>query len=410
MRERKHWFEQKLALKKKLGCQKQNCILLSIIFIMSVFIIVYAISIKKISTSKTSTTHMGTSAITALVSNETGLKERFVFNNIGQFNANPLISLNPNKSAVKVIPSGRTIGVRLNIDGIFVIGFSDVDTERGRKQSPAQLAGIRIGDTLTDADGTKLTSSRQLAEIIGKSCGKSISMQIMRKNQRKSIKLQPVQGLADSGSKAGLWVRDSTVGVGTLTFIKPNTNEFGALGHPISDVDTELLLPSKNGSIYNSKIVSVEYGKKGKPGELKGMFSKEDEVGEITSNTNEGIYGKLKKDYVKKKENMLLSIAEQDEVKEGPAEILTSIDGSEVEAYSISIERCNKQSKPCPKSMVIRITDERLLKKTGGIVQGMSGSPILQNNKLVGAVTHVFVNKPSMGYGIYIEWMLKNLK
>lgn len=311
---------------------------------------------------------------------------------------------------IKLIPGGQPIGVKLNVNGVFVVGFSDIETANKRKQSPAVINGIEIGDSIIKVDGQNLNSSRQLANIINNSQGKKINFKIQRKDKVLDISFKPIQSKYNNEYKIGLWVRDSTAGVGTLTFYDPATSKFGALGHPINDVDTGTLLPVKDGKIYKAKIISVEYGERGKPGELKGMFSEEDEIGILQKNTTEGIYGNINNIYGKNNlYTNAIPVARQSEIKEGPAKILTSINGSVVKEYDVNIERLYSQSKPNSKSMVLKITDKELLNKTGGIVQGMSGSPIIQNGKLIGAVTHVFVNKPEMGYGIYIEWMLREI-
>lgn len=309
---------------------------------------------------------------------------------------------------VKIIPGGEPIGVRLNVDGVFVVGFSDVETNTRKKQSPAVLNGIEIGDSILEVDKHKLESSRQLSNIVNKSSGRKLNFKIKRKNKIIDLNFKAIQSNSNNEYKIGLWVRDSTAGVGTLTYYDPLTCKFGALGHPINDIDTGTLLPIKDGKIYSAKIISIEYGERGKPGELKGMFSDEDEIGVLEKNTTEGIYGKINKSYGSNNlNNKPMPIARQSEIKEGAAKILTSINGSSVKEYNIDIVKLNKQSKPNSKGMILRITDKELLDKTGGIVQGMSGSPIIQNGKIIGAVTHVFVNNPRMGYGIYIEWMLK---
>ncbi|MCX7884406.1 MAG: SpoIVB peptidase [Caloramator sp.] len=307
----------------------------------------------------------------------------------------------------KVIPGGQPIGVKINMDGILVVGFSDIDGDKGWKQSPALTAGINIGDRIIEINGTKVNSCNELSSIINNNKDVPLKIKIIKDGEVKLISVKPVQTKNKGEYKIGLWVRDSTAGVGTLTFYDDNTKIFGALGHPISDVDTGLILPINTGKIYNAKILSIERGVRGKPGELRGAFSIEDEIGNIEKNSATGIFGKISSKIYKNIYNNPIPIAMQNEVKEGSAKILTSIDGSEVKEYSIYIEKLTQQSKPSSKSMIIRVTDNELLSKTGGIVQGMSGSPIIQDGKLVGAVTHVFVNKPDMGYGIYIEWMLK---
>lgn len=307
---------------------------------------------------------------------------------------------------IKLIPGGSPIGVKINSKGLLVVGFSDVQTEEGYKQSPAAISGIEIGDLIEEAQSQKLENVYDLSDIVKGSKGKEIKLKVKRKNETKLINIKPLKS-KNGEFKIGLWIRDSTSGIGTLTYYDPNSNKFGALGHPINDVDTGMLFPIRNGNIFNANIIAVEQGLRGKPGELKGIFVDDEVIGEIEKNTSCGIYGRLLKVYNNNIYRNAIPIAHQYEVVEGPASILVSVDGNTVKEYDIIIEKITQQTKPSSKSMIIRITDPELLSKTGGIVQGMSGSPILQNGKIIGAITHVFINRPDMGYGIYIEWMLK---
>jgi stage IV sporulation protein B len=307
---------------------------------------------------------------------------------------------------IKVVPGGQPIGVKLFTEGILVVGFSDVETLQGKKQSPSAVSGIEIGDSIVEINGNKINDIKQLSEIVNKNGDKTLIIKINRKNKLMDVEVKPVETKNKNEYKIGLWVRDSTAGVGTLTFYDSSSGKFGALGHPINDIDTGILLPVRDGKVYNAKIISVEQGVKGKPGELRGIFSDEDELGSLNKNTFTGIYGKINNN-IKNENNKAIPIARQGNIKEGPAKILACVDGSGTKEYDIYIEKLTQQSKPNSKSMIIRVTDPELIAKTGGIVQGMSGSPIIQDGKLVGAVTHVFVNRPDMGYGIYIEWMLK---
>lgn len=308
------------------------------------------------------------------------------------------------KPEVKVIPGGNPVGIKLSTEGIIVVGFSDIETSSGAEKSPGVAAGMEIGDIILEANGEKLSDIAKLSSIVGKSNGEAIKVKVKSKGKIVDTSITPIKQNDSDGYKIGLWVRNSTSGVGTLTFYDENSGKFAALGHPINDVDTGKLIPIKEGSAYNAKIISIEKGEKGNPGELRGVFTEKDKIGKLNKNTFSGIYGNLNTTGIKEKQ--AIPIGRQSEIKEGPAKILACVDGTNTEEYSVNIEKLNSQTKPSPKSMVLKVTDERLLEKTGGIVQGMSGSPIIQNGKLVGAVTHVFVNKPDMGYGIYIEWML----
>lgn len=307
---------------------------------------------------------------------------------------------------IKLIPGGKPIGVKIQSDGLIVVGFSDIEVDEGYKQSPAAIGGVEIGDIILEAQDKKLENVYDMLDIVKSSNGKEIKIKLKRKENIKVIYLKPIKN-KNNEYKIGLWIRDSTSGIGTLTYYDPKNNNFGALGHPINDVDTGILFPIRSGKIFDASIVGIEQGQRGRPGELKGIFLNDSAIGEIEKNTLCGIYGKLLKVYNNDIYKKPIPIAYQYEVKEGPAKILTTVDGTNVKEYDIVIEKVIQQTKPSSKSMIIRITDKELLKKAGGIVQGMSGSPIIQNGKIVGAVTHVFVNKPDMGYGIYIEWMLK---
>lgn len=308
---------------------------------------------------------------------------------------------------VKVIPGGQPIGVKIYTKGILVVGFSDIETPSGKKQSPSVIGGIEIGDRIEELNGNKVNTCRELIDFVNKNKGNPINIKVNKNDREKIIKVKPIETVKNDEYKIGLWVRDTTSGVGTMTFYDPESGTFGALGHPINDVDTGLMLTIRDGKIYTAKIMSVEQGTRGNPGELRGMFDEQDVVGNLQKNTSSGIFGKMTKKMESKIYDRPIIVASQNDVKEGPAKVLTSIEGSEVKEYDIYIEKLTEQSKPNSKSMIIRVTDKELISKTGGIVQGMSGSPIIQNGKLVGAVTHVFVNRPDMGYGIYAKWMLR---
>ncbi|MCY6959977.1 SpoIVB peptidase [Clostridium brassicae] len=310
---------------------------------------------------------------------------------------------------MKVYPGGTPVGVKLNTKGVLVVAFCDIETTKGINISPSAEGGIQVGDTITKLNNTVINNSEELINELNTNKGKKISVTLERNDKTIEKSIKPIKDKKDNRYKIGLWVRDSTSGVGTLTFYDKNSNRFGALGHPITDVDTGTILKIDKGEILESSIVSVRKGQKGNPGELRGIFINEDNnIGKVDKNTICGIYGNGDKKLVGKEFNKPMKIALRNEIKEGSAQILTTIDGDKPQLYDIKIEKLLVQDTPGPKSMVIRITDPKLLSKTGGIVQGMSGSPIIQDNKIVGAVTHVLINKPEVGYGIYIEWMLQD--
>jgi len=314
-------------------------------------------------------------------------------------------------SEIMVYPGGQPIGVKLNIKGVLVVALSDIDSNNGKVPSPAANAGVQIGDSIIKINDVEINHAEDVTRFVNMEKNSDISLKVQRKNNSNiiDIKVKPAVDSKDGKRKIGLWVRDSTAGVGTLTFYDDKSKKFAALGHPITDADTGTILSVNNGVIVSSNIISIKKGTRGNPGELRGLFMDESKVkGEIIKNTECGIFGNGNKSLVNNKFNKPMEIGLRNEIKEGRAEILTTINGLEPELFEIEIQKLLPQSTSGSKSMVIKITDSRLLEKTGGIVQGMSGSPIIQNNKIIGAVTHVLINKPDMGYGIYIEWMLKD--
>ncbi len=318
------------------------------------------------------------------------------------------VSLKSVSNSVVLYPGGQPIGVKINTKGVLVVALSDIKTEKGKINSPAATAGIQIGDNIIKINNVTIKNSEDVQKQINNSEGKELKIIIETKGEQSEKIIKPVKSSEDTSFKIGLWVRDSTGGVGTLTFYDDKTGMFAALGHPITDIDTGTTLNISSGEIVPSSIVSVKRGLKGNPGELKGIFVNEDKVlGKIYKNTDCGIFGKSEVKLCHKNSRPM-KVALRNEIKEGSAQILTTVDGEEPKLYNIQIEKLLAQDSPGPKSMVIKITDPVLLEKTGGIVQGMSGSPIIQEGKIIGAVTHVLVNKPDMGYGIYIEWMLKD--
>lgn len=308
---------------------------------------------------------------------------------------------------LKLYIGGNSVGVRLNTQGVLVIGFSDVVCNDGSKSCPAKDAGIQLGDTILKVDGEEINSSKDLGRKIRTSQDSTVKVVIMRENQEISKEIKLIK--EENDYKIGLWVRDSTAGIGTLTFYDDESKSFGALGHPITDGDTNKIFSIKEGDLLESTILSVKKGMRGTPGELRGLFVNEkSQIGSINQNTSSGIYGKANVPLVNSVYSKPLPVAFRNEVKEGKATIVTTVDDKGPKEYDIEIIKLLSQDKPGPKSMVIKITDEELLSKTGGIVQGMSGSPIIQDGKIIGAVTHVLINKPELGYGIYIEWMLQD--
>ncbi|MGL6187138.1 MAG: SpoIVB peptidase [Clostridium chrysemydis] len=307
---------------------------------------------------------------------------------------------------LKIIPGGDSVGVKIASEGVLVVGFSKINCNGNELDSTAKKSGIEVGDRIIEVDNKSVINCNQLSQKILESKNKSLNIKLIRDGELLSKRIEIIK--EKSENKIGLWVRDSTAGVGTMTFIDKKTKNFGALGHPITDSDTNKLFNIKDGDLFDSAIISLRKGEKGNPGELKGIFTNENNpLGDIKKNTSSGIFGNLENNE-KFSKNKELQVGFRDEVKEGKAKIITTIDEKGPKEYEIEIIKKLEQQEAGPKSMIIKITDEKLLKETGGIIQGMSGSPIIQNNKIIGAVTHVLINKPDVGYGIYIEWMLQD--
>lgn len=308
----------------------------------------------------------------------------------------------------KLVPGGQSIGVKLNTIGVLVVGHHLVSTEQGRS-SPGEEAGIKVGDIITEINGKVIQKMADVSEFVQSAGEEKQSLDLVIQREEKTIraKLTPQKDEAEDTYKLGLYIRDSAAGIGTMTFYHPDTKKYGALGHVISDADTKKPIVVKDGQIVSSTVTSIERGSNGDPGEKLARFSPNKEViGNIKRNSPFGIFGSLKGNIQNELMDEAIPITLSHQVKEGPAEILTVVDGTKVEKFDIEIVSSVPQKFPAIKGMVLKVTDEKLLKKTGGIVQGMSGSPIIQDGKLIGAVTHVFVNDPTSGYGVHIEWML----
>ncbi|WP_144547619.1 SpoIVB peptidase [Bacillus sp. X1(2014)] len=308
----------------------------------------------------------------------------------------------------RVIPGGQSIGVKLNTVGVLVVGHHLINTISGKK-SPGEIAGIKIGDIITEINGNKIEKMTDVAPFVQTAGqeGKALDMVISRESGKFTTKLTPLKDKGENIYKLGLYIRDSAAGIGTMTFIHPQSKKYGALGHVISDMDTKQPIVVEDGQIVRSTVTSIEKGSNGDPGEKLARFSSDREiVGNIQKNSPFGIFGEMVKELKNGVMDKPLPIALSHQVKEGPAKILTVVNNDRVEEFDIEIVSTIPQKFPATKGMVIKVTDPKLLKKTGGIVQGMSGSPIIQDGKLIGAVTHVFVNDPTSGYGVHIEWML----
>ena len=311
------------------------------------------------------------------------------------------------QASVKVVSKtdvcvlGSPFGIKIYTDGVMVVGLDSVITENG-KVSPGTKAGLKEGDLIISINGEKVFSNEDVARIIEASNGKELTLKIISDKKNKTVKITPALCYQSGKYKTGIWVRDSSAGIGTLTFYSPALGTVCGLGHGICDVDTGKLLTLNSGELVKAEILDVDKGSSGDPGELIGRF-KDGCFSTLKINNETGVYGSCNLSY---DNNSLTELALKQEVKVGEAQILTTVNGETPKYYKCKIEKI-AHNNSITKNMVIKITDEELIEKTGGIVQGMSGSPILQNGKLVGAVTHVLVDDPTRGYAIFAENMLE---
>lgn len=312
---------------------------------------------------------------------------------------------NNSKITEQVYVGGTPIGITIDGDGVMVVGLNEFVSEGG-VVSPAITAGLNIGDVIYEVGGVKVTNVATLTELAGSSKGTELEVKFLRNNEQLSTTIIPKLDVLSNSYKLGIWAKDSSSGIGTLTYIRKNM-QFGALGHPIVDSKTGEIVKVGRGKVYKANITDVVKGEKGNAGELKGVFQPTDVIGDLYINNKYGVYGNIT-EFPDNVETRLYNVASASEIKPGKAQILSTVDGDKPELFEIEIIRIMPQPTIMEKGLVLRITDQRLLEKTGGIVQGMSGSPILQEGKLVGAVTHVFVNEPTKGYGILAQWMLQN--
>lgn len=300
-----------------------------------------------------------------------------------------------------VMVSGAPFGIKMFSDGALVVGFSDILGENGYC-NPAREAGVKLGDRIISVEGAPVHSNDELSAALKNSQSDTVNLQLERDDQPITLQVHLQHGTAGKG-KLGVWVRDSSAGIGTMTFWEQETGRFAGLGHAISDTDTGRSIALLSGEVSRVNITGFAAGAPGLPGELKGEFlEKSGELGKIASNQAQGVYGTLTETLG----GTPYEVAAAQEITKGPAQILTTISGTEPQYYDVVIERIALRTSDPNKNMILRVTDKRLLDSTAGIVQGMSGSPILQNGRLVGAVTHVLVNDPTRGYGIFAQEMI----
>jgi stage IV sporulation protein B len=310
---------------------------------------------------------------------------------------------------IRLVPGGHAIGVIMRSQGVMVVGYSSIRDQNGKLVCPARDAGVNIGDVIMAVDGKPVTGDNAVAVAVDASGqrGENVIVEIKREGRFMRREIRPVYDRDTGRHRIGLYIRDGAAGVGTLTFYDPTTLYYGALGHIIADMDTNKPINIEAGEIVPANISGIQQGRRGQPGEKMGAFADTAEsLGSIDKNTDFGIIGILRRPAPNPHFPEAIPIASMSQVETGPADIYTVVDGAEIRKYAVEIIRLTPQGSPGGKGMVIKVTDPELLAKTGGIVQGMSGSPVVQNGKLVGAVTHVFVNDPTRGYGVFIEWML----
>jgi stage IV sporulation protein B len=309
---------------------------------------------------------------------------------------------------ISLVPGGQSIGVLLQPDGVLVVGLSPVTDAAGNTFSPARQAGIEVGDVVTRVAGVPVGSDGQIASLVEEEgrAGRTVVVDVRRRGVEMRTVVSPVLCRDTNRFRLGILVRDMTAGVGTLTFYDPGSLVYGALGHVISDGETGQPVQVHTGRIVGAYVSQIQPGRRGEPGEKLGTFIEGRSVlGDIRKNSTFGIYGSLTAPLAQGLYTEPLPMALARQVVVGPAEILTVIEGDQIERFAVEIRRVYSQTRPAAKGLVVQVTDQRLLQRTGGIVQGMSGSPIIQGGRLVGAVTHVFVNDPTRGYGMYAEWM-----
>lgn len=341
------------------------------------------------------------------VSDEVGKStlEVSLFNNISLKNVD--VSVLPKMT---VIPVGNIAGVKLYTSGVLVVGMSEIEGSDNKKYKPYENSGIEEGDTIIKVNETEINSTEELVETVNSSQGRDIQIKFIHDEETKECSITPVETRSHE-YKLGLWVRDSAAGVGTVTFYEPSTKTFGALGHGITDIDTNELINIASGEFVTTRILNITKGESGEPGKIQGTIENQQNIGTISKNSKFGVYGKVDNlSSLNIDTSKEMEVASRDEIQTGKATILCSLDNQKPQEYVIEIQKIYKENNYDNKSMQIKVTDEKLIEKTGGIIQGMSGSPIIQNGKFIGAVTHVLVNNPQEGYAVFGDIMLKQAK
>lgn len=306
-----------------------------------------------------------------------------------------------------VVPLGDAVGLKLYTSGVLVVGMGEIEGAGNIKYKPYENSGIEEGDRIIAINNNTVTCTADLINEVNKSKGNSVNVQYIRDEDTIETSIIPAKG-SDNKYKLGLWVRDAAAGVGTVSFYEPETKTFAALGHGIQDIDTGKLLKIAKGDFVTTKIISIVKGKKGTPGKIQGSIENSTTIGKVGKNTEFGVFGTLNNTTILNiNKNDAIEVASRDEIKEGKATIISTVEEGNKKEYEIEIGKIYRNNNENNKSMLVKVTDKELLEKTGGIIQGMSGSPIIQNNKLVGVLTHVLIGEPETGYGVFADLMIK---
>ena len=306
-----------------------------------------------------------------------------------------------------LVPGGQSVGVKMDVRGVLIVGLEEIEGKDGETVNPGLLSGLQIGDIIMEINGTPVYRADEVQSIVNEIKG-NVKLKVKRNDNVIDINIAPVKSGEDGLYKLGVWVKDKTAGIGTLTYYDPTNSTFGALGHGIVDPETNSILSVESGVLLESQVQEIQEGKSGEPGEIKGIFyHSNDPLGSLERNSQFGVFGLAYHPIENPLYDKPIAVGTKEQVELGKAYILSTLSNNEIKRFEIEIEKIEKQDSPADKSMVIRVTDEKLLEESGGIVQGMSGRPIIQHDRIIGAVTHVFVNDPQRGYGIFIEWMLE---
>lgn len=309
-----------------------------------------------------------------------------------------------------VVPLGNAVGLKLYTSGVLVVGMGEIEGDNNIRYKPYENSGIEEGDRIIAINQNTVTCTADLVNQVNASKGKEVTVDYIREETTLQTSITPAKG-SDNNYKLGLWVRDAAAGVGTVSFYEPATKTFAALGHGIQDVDTGKLLQIAKGDFVTTKIISITKGKKGNPGKIQGSIENSTVIGQISKNTDFGVFGTLTNTTsLNINVNDAMEVASRDEIKEGKASIICTLEDGKKKEYEIEIQKIYRNNNENNKSMLVKVTDQELLEKTGGIIQGMSGSPVIQNNKVIGALTHVLVGDPGAGYAVFADLMIKQAR